>query len=98
MDKTLNFSANGAMPLQQNIPVESCPTMSNQYALVFFFTKEKPHTALLKPKYVPKNPRMGDYVQKKGLGQGFNLIYVSAICLGGNLNKKSFFFLQWKKS
>ena len=35
---------------------------------------------------------MGDYVQKKGLGQGFNMIYVSAICLGGNLNKKSFYF------
>ena len=39
---------------------------------------------------------MGDYVQKKGLGQGFNLIYVSAICLGGNLNKKSFSFCNGK--
>ena len=35
---------------------------------------------------------MGDYIQKKGLDEGFNLIYVSAICLGGNLNKKSFSF------
>ena len=39
---------------------------------------------------------MGDYFKKKGLGQGFNLIYVSAICLGGNLNKKSFSFCNGK--
>ena len=35
---------------------------------------------------------MGDYVQKKGFGEGFNFIYVSAIFLGENLNKKKFFF------
>ena len=35
---------------------------------------------------------MGDYVKKKGFVMGFNLISVSAIFLGGNLNKKRFSF------
>ena len=46
-------------------------------------------TGLLKPKCASENPRMGDYVQKKSLGQ-------SVICLGGNLNKKSFSFCNGK--
>ena len=59
--------------------------------------EEAPITDLLKPKYTPKNPRMGDCVQKKGFGQGLNLIYVSSVCLGGNLNKKSVILFAMEK-
>ena len=38
-------------------------------------------TVPLKPKRATKKPRMGDYVQKKGLDEGFNLLLVAAIFL-----------------
>ena len=38
-------------------------------------------TGSLKPKVASKNPRMGDYVQKKGFGKGFYLIYMATIFL-----------------
>ena len=30
---------------------------------------------------------MGDYMQKKGLDEGFNFVYVATIFIGGNINK-----------
>ena len=41
---------------------------------------------------------MGNYVQTKGGGEGFNLIYMSAIFLGGILNKKSFPFYNGNRT
>ena len=43
-------------------------------------------TGPLKPKVAPKNPYMGDYMQKKDLDEGFNLVYVATIFIGGNIN------------
>ena len=39
-----------------------------------------------KPKYARTNRQIVDYVQKKGLDKGFNLIYVATIFLGGIIN------------
>ena len=38
-------------------------------------------TGPLKPNVATKNPQMGDHNQKKGLGEGFNLIHVATIFL-----------------
>ena len=38
---------------------------------------------------------MGDYMQKKGLDKGSNLVYVATIFIGGNINKIGFTFYNW---
>ena len=43
-------------------------------------------TGPLKLKVASKNPWIGDYMQKKGLDEGFNLVYVATIFIGGNIN------------
>ena len=40
---------------------------------------ETPFTAFLKPKVASKNPWMGEYMQKKGFGKGFDLVNVATI-------------------
>ena len=43
-------------------------------------------TGPLKPNVASKNPWMGEYMQKKGLDKGFNLVYVATIFIGGNID------------
>ena len=43
-------------------------------------------TGPLKPHVASKNPWMGDYKQKKGFDEGFNLVYVATIFIGGNID------------
>ena len=45
-----------------------------------------PFTGPLKPNVASKNPWMGDYMQEKGLDEGFDLVYVAPIFIGGNIN------------
>ena len=40
-----------------------------------------------KPMYTWKNPLFGNYVEKEGLAEGFNLKYVATIFLGGLIIK-----------
>ena len=35
---------------------------------------------------------MGDYMQKKDLDEGFNLVYLARIFIGGNINYMDFTF------
>ena len=53
------------------------------------------HTGPLKLKVASKNTWMVDYMQKKGLEKGFNLVYVAPILVGGNINKMGFTFYYW---
>ena len=46
-----------------------------------------PGTGPLKPKVASKNPWMGDYIQKRDLDEGFNLVHVTTIVIGENINK-----------
>ena len=43
-------------------------------------------TGPFKPNVALKKPRMGDYMQNKVLDEGFNLVYVVTIFIGGNTN------------
>ena len=43
-------------------------------------------TGPLKLNLASKNPLMVDYMQKKDLDEGFNLVYVAKIFIGGNSN------------
>ena len=52
-------------------------------------------TGPLNPKVASKNPWMWDYMQKKGLDKGLNLVYVATIFIGGNINLMSFTIYNW---
>ena len=49
-------------------------------------SKAEQFTGPLKPKVASENPWMEDYMQKKDLDKGFNLVYVETIFIGGNIN------------
>ena len=74
-----------AQKLISHITIVQCERLTlplgDVWALKLYYT-----LVPLKSNVASKNPWMGDYMQKKELDGGFNLVYVATVFIGGNSN------------